>query len=572
MTHKTRIRALAGRIGALWLAVCAGLFVTGDVAAQSGAAGEGVVQVDITNVVGQDLPAWVELQSKEDPARRLTFSVPKGRAEQRVPLGAYMAYAYVSSQNTLFLVEAAELSVQKDAPAFLLLNLLEGATGNLSLQAFDKDGDCALDNVEISAGTNPEDPSSVPGGQPVAFASPVLAKQARWYCGELHAHSVHGSGRETPEKLIRRAEKAGLDFLAITDRNTLAACADAGFHSDSVVLIPAMEWGTDASGVALLYGPRTVPLPPESPAHAQTVCNRLQAQGGVFAVAHPCSSVAPWQWGVQYVNAIEVWFQDWHNLPPLALEQLGSAWTERKNGKLVSPIAVAAATTGLSGNDQASLFWQYEVKSGLKACAIAGTGTSSPDVPMGQPVTYVYALEKSAAGILDGLRRGRTFLSSGKNGPKIRILGDILDDQRADVSMGGAIPLGVETRLEVTVQGAKGKKLELLADGSPVFTKVIESDSFVHLIPVQPEAPCAFQARVITAPDKPGFGPLQVLAITSPLYAQDIAQQVLLRHPEIDPSKAWIDVRQGGGPEGKVDESTLQQRDTQGEIRPKWEF
>ena len=532
----------------------------------------GSLQVDVTDVVGRDLPAWVELHGKSDPARRLTIDVPNGRAETQVPMGTYIAYVYVYSQDTLILVDALEVNVPKDSPTFMPANLLEGASGNRPVRAFDKDGDCVIDRVELACGTDPEDAASVPGRESVRFTDAVLSKEGRWYRGELHAHSVHGGGRETVAQLIRRAEKQGLDFLAITDRNTLAACADPDFHSDSVALIPAMEWGRDDMGVALIYGPKTVPLPPASLGHAQAVCDCVQAQGGVFAVAQPCTPASPWKWGVRYVNAIEVWYSQWRQVPPVAVEQLGQDLMARHAGKLVYSIAIAAATSDLSANGQAAIFWQNELAHGLKACAIAGSGTGSPDVPMGRPLTYVYATEKSAAGILNGLRRGRTFLSAGPDGPKIRLLADVLDDRRADVSIGGAIPLNVGTRLEVTVQGAKGKRLEILVDGLPVVSKVIESDNYVHLLHVQPTTRCSYQARVIDAPAVPGFGPVDVLALTSSIYAEDITQEILLAHPEIDPAKVWVDVRPDPNAPREIDESVLEQMGAGGQITPQWEF
>jgi len=246
----------------------------------------GAVQIDITDIVGNDLHAKIELREKAEEGRGpIVFDLPDGRATERASCGTYGAYVYVYDQGIPILVDVQELAIAESDTAFLLVNLLEGTSGNRPLRAFDQDGDGALDRVEVSCGTDPVDASSIPGQELLPFSGRVLSQEAKWYRGELHAHSVYGGGRETVGQLIKRAEKLGLDFLAITDRNTMAACMDPEFHSDTVVLIPAMEWGSDEMGVALIYGPRTFPAQAETVAHAQALANRVQAQLAL-AVGH----------------------------------------------------------------------------------------------------------------------------------------------------------------------------------------------------------------------------------------------------------------------------------------------
>lgn len=516
---------------------------------------EGALQIDVTDVLGTDLHARIALRRAADGAGpEVILDVPKGRREASVPVGKYTVYTQVYESGCLILVDVRDLSVREGDTAYLPITLLEGTAGTRPLAAFDKDCDGAMDRVELSCGTNPDDAASVPGQTVVPFTDQELSKEGAWLRGELHAHSSYGEGQETVAQLVKRAERSGLDFLAIADRNTLAACQDPEFHSDKVVLIPAMEWGTDAMGVALVYGPRTVPESPDTPALAQTVSNRVQAQGGVFAVAHPCFSTSPWQWGVSYVNAIEIWCRGWRQVPPMWPEQLGEDLTEREDGKLVYSIATAAFTTRLSANGQAAVFWDKELARGLKACAIAGSGTSSPKVPMASPITYVYAYRKSVAGILDGLRRGRTFLSSGPNGPKIRFLADVLKDNRFDVNIGGVIPLQLETEFEVGVEDGQGKKLQVMRDGLPIMSAIIPSDHYIQRFVELPSRYSVYHVQVIGKAAEKGFGTVELLAVSSPIYAEDIMQQVLMAHPEVDPAKAWVDMARDPNEPSVIDE------------------
>ena len=484
-------------------------------------AGNGAIEINVTDVLGHDLHARVELQGKGSE-KPLAFDVPKGHSKVEAPLGSYKAYTSVYCLQVPVLVDVQDVNLKAGKSAFLLVNLLEGSAGNRTLLDFDQDCDFALDRVETQCGTDPKDAASVPGRETLPMNGRVFEKKEGWYCGELHAHSTYGEGKESVAELVRRAEKSNLDFLAITDRNTVAACKDPGFKSDSIALIPALEWGSDKRGVALIYGARTFPEFVDSIPQAQALVDMVQAQGGFFAVAHPCFPTSPWQWGLGFINGVEVWCRDWRGVPPMTLDNVEEDLKERVDGKLSHTIAYAAATTDLSANGQACVFYDAELVRGLKAAVIAGSNTSSANVPMGEPVTYVFAKEKSVKGILDGLRRGRTYICSSPAGPKLYFCADVLKDQKIDVSLGGIIPLNAPTRFIAQVSNAKGKEVQILLNGHPEISKSIESDPFTLQFDQTPTNYSEFRLRVISPPSKPGFGPIDVLAMTSPIYAQDI--------------------------------------------------
>ncbi len=511
----------------------------------------GTLDVDITTVAGEDLDARIDLISFAD-LPLLQLEVQNGKLEAPVPAGDYRAYVHVYHYGVPVLVDVQDIRVAEAETAFLLVNLLEGAAGRLGVRDFDYDGDLAIDRVEVAVGTDPQNAVEVPGKAVLPFDDQVLDEGPGWYPGELYCHSKYGIGAESVSELVHRAERRGLDFLAITDRNTMAACFDPGFQSDKVVLIPAMAWGTDERGQALVYGPRTMPELPRSLPEAQAECIRVQAQGGLFAVAHPCFPSVPWKWGLGYVNAVQVWCREWRQVPPLTLGLLEEEWKVREGGKedgrLVHSIAAAAATAdlaALSANAQAARFWDYETVRGLMACAVAGSSSASKRVPLGAPVTYVRAKEKSLPAILEGLRLGRTFLSSGLDGPKLFMNADVMNDGSADVNIGGMIPLDVDTMFNLTVEGGEGMKLEVLLNGRPILTKVIESQSFGQRFLQHPTHYGVYRARVVGAAKKPGegFGPLEVHAMTSPIYAEDITQELLWRIPDLDVDKTWIKLK-----------------------------
>lgn len=515
--------------------------------------GEGTVEVDITSILGRHLPARVDFLPLGE-GERVNHQVLEGHASLPVPPGAYRAYVHVYSGGVPMLVDIKDLSVEEGGTAFVLVNLLEGASNSLVLREFDLDGDLAIDRVELDSGTDPENAASIPGKKEVPRDETVLRAKGGWFRGELFAQSDYGEGKESVEKLIARAEKAGMDFLAIADLNTLASVYDEDYRSKKLVLIPAMQWGSDQYGRAIIYGPRTMPEPPLNVSAAQAECIRVQAQGGLFAVAHPCLPTAPWTWGLSYVNAVQVWFRDWRAVPPLTLEHLAQRSPSllereggRRDGRLVQSIAAAALPGRMgtkSANAQAALFYDYELIRGLMASALGGSGTSSKKVPMGEPLTYVRAREKSLPAILEGMRLGRTYVSSGPDGPQLSFRADVLNDRKVDVDIGGVVPLGVDTMFEVLVKNAEGMKLQVLRDGEPILSKVIEADGFGQRFIQHPMVQTAYRVRVVASPkkEKDGFGPIEVHALSSPIYAQDIALEVL-RNADVDVDQYALEVR-----------------------------
>lgn len=469
--------------------------------------------------------------------------VPTGRADVEFPAGPIHAYVQVLDAGVPITVAVKTLNLSPDDVVGLPIRLLEGA-GKRPLRAFDQDFDLVLDSAELEAGTDPTDPRSVPGQQTVEWPSPVLSSEGRWYRGELHAHSNHGIGRNSVKQLVQRAEQMKLDFLAIADRNTLAAAHDPNFKSNSVVLLPALEWGADDKGVALIYGPLSVPPVTDNAAEAQAICIRTQAQGGVFAVAHPCFATAPWQWPMSFFNAVEVWCRDWREVPPLWPERLAEPTRARvqfdHHSKPIFSVARAAATGGLSANGQAALFWDLELSRGMKASAIAGSNAVDA-AAMGRPITYVYAKEKSLNGILEGLRFGRTFVTTGVDGPRVSFTADMLDDGTINAGAGGGVPLHVPTRFYVQVENALGKRLEVLLNGLPIRSTTIDSDKLAYSFMTTPESYSVFRVRIIERGETPDFrqtlltrkdtpksaanaqfGIVDVLAMSSPIYAQEM--------------------------------------------------
>ena len=534
--------------------------------------GASTVFVEVTNILKQALPGYVNLVSIDNlSAPPVRLELDKGKALRPMPPGKYRAFIHVYDWDLPILCDIQDITVTQGDTSLISFELTQGV--DVPLRNFDQDFDLALDELELKAKTDPASPISFPNAEPLPFDSPVLDKRPGWYKGDLHVRSLHGGGVESVAELVKRAEKSGLDFIAITDRNTMDACYQADFKSDKIVLIPAMEWGDEKRGVALIYGPSTKPAPPSNFKDDQGVCQLVQAQGGIFAVAHPCFPTSPWQRGLRFVNAIEVWCREYRKVPGVALDKLTDEYRKRdEKGNLVYSMSLAASALELSANGQAIMFWDYETTRGLKAACIAGSLSSSPKVPMGAPLTYIFANEKSVRGLMEGLRWGRTVVAADPDAPFVDFVAEAQTKPRTlnvdltsseipkqtvaagqpDISIGGIVPLGLLVDFSVQVKNAKGMKLEILRNGWSILSKKVESDKLeMFRISDTPTSYSVYRARLSKTPTEKGIGPLEMVSMTAPIYAQDI---VPVDPTKKDPFDVWIKIKNDGLAPAKVSE------------------
>jgi predicted metal-dependent phosphoesterase TrpH len=74
---------------------------------------------------------------------------------------------------------------------------------------------------------------------PWHYSAPVI---------DLHAHSNHSDGKDSPSELVRNAAKAGVSVLAITDHDTVSGWTEAiqTAQSERIGLVPGIEVSTRA--------------------------------------------------------------------------------------------------------------------------------------------------------------------------------------------------------------------------------------------------------------------------------------------------------------------------------------
>jgi len=263
----------------------------------------------------------------------------------------------------------------------------DGADYRLTIEVTTKPGELSPDDPP--EGMPPLD------DRPARRLLPALPGH-QWLAGDLHTHTVHSDGVMTVSEVARFAAGRGLDFIAVTDHNTVSHHAElpAAAAAHAIALLPGQEVTTEA-GHANAFGEVgwiDFRAPPDDWLAA---CERA---GGLLSVNHPYGGELSWTAPMKRrPPLLEVWHWSW----------LDARWT--------LPLS----------------WWQIWNPA---AIPVGGSDWHRPgsDAPPGAPTTWVEAEEADPAAVLAGLAAGRTALSAGRDGAVLLRVGDELIASNAD--------------------------------------------------------------------------------------------------------------------------------------------
>jgi hypothetical protein len=296
-----------------------------------------------------------------------------------------------------------------------------------------------------------------------AFAPGALAQGARWYRGDLHMHTAHSdgvcasqSGASVPCPLFRTAEVAaadGLDFIAITDHNTVSQFNDERElqpYFDKLLLIPGREV-TTFQGHANVFGP---------------------TQFLDFRLAHEALAISDLEAEVERAHGL---LSINHPSIPSGESCMGCGWTvtgtDYSRVQAIEVVNGGAMTAqhGAEGPLSGIGFWEAQLNQGRRITAIGGSdnhgaGTLHPS-PIGRPTTAVYAPELSQRAILAAIQAGHAFVDvEGAHGRVLELTARL---GRQSAAMGDALaaPAGSTVDYSLHVVGVAGGHVRIVEDG-----------------------------------------------------------------------------------------------------------
>ncbi|MSS72297.1 MAG: histidinol-phosphatase [Candidatus Latescibacteria bacterium] len=240
--------------------------------------------------------------------------------------------------------------------------------------------------------------------------------------GVLHVHSNHSDGSGSVAAVVEAAQRTGVDFLVLTDHNTMRAKHEGweGWHG-STLLIVGEEVSTRA-GHCLAIG-TSDSIPRRRP--AAEIIRDIGAQGGLSFIAHPHGVYKPflrrrdhsWKdWSLKAYTGLEIWSYmfDW------ARQFKYYRWSE----------CVRHPDRLIVGPDPHTLSRWDELGRGARVVGIGGVDAHARRYPLLNVVIFPYEdlfrtvrthvlldgpLTRDAAtdrvAILNALREGRCFAS-----------------------------------------------------------------------------------------------------------------------------------------------------------------
>jgi len=327
-------------------------------------------------------------------------------------------------------------------------------------------------------------------GQGRQLSPGAPAAKRGWIKGDLHLHSVHSDGDSTLEEIASVARELGLDFVSVTDHNTVSHIAEMGWRSgfiNGIFFLRGVEM-TSYKGHMNVYGVSETPeFRVSSASELAKVVKHIRGQGALLSVNHPKPLGPDWELGdMSFADAVEVFHSVWEFNNYISLKR----WDE---------LLDKGYRLGLVGGSDA-----HEIK-GKKSLLAPGT-----------PTTWVYVEELSEEGLLQGIRSQRVFVSESPLGPKLILKASDGKHElwTGDVASSGGLDVVIQ------VEGAKAQLLRIVAGGEVVYREAITSDPLVRKVRVNVKSPYvrAEILREVADADEPYHMENILSALSNPIY------------------------------------------------------
>lgn len=290
--------------------------------------------------------------------------------------------------------------------------------------------------------------SSAPAvGEASAWPVPMTGGRGPgWYRGDLHSHTFHSDGSWDVPDLVGFWRRQGVDFMTLSDHNTLSGLAQARSIGDpSFLVMGGIELST-FRGHALAIGVRDwlewrrsdgseLPMP--------EVALQVMAAGCLYIIAHPMDPGDPGCCGCRWEH---------YDMMP------GSARVVEIWDGIWSP------------SNQEALTWFYHwLNEGRRLTATSGTDLHEEPPPgVRGAVNVVYAEDLTEDAIISAIKAGRSYVSGGPT-----LLLTVVTESGHEAMLGDTVPPGTAAAV-IRWNGAHaGDILRLNVDGRAYREKIV---------------------------------------------------------------------------------------------------
>lgn len=300
-------------------------------------------------------------------------------------------------------------------------------------------------------------------------AERVLSREERWYAGDWHTHTGHsdGYGCRFPDgsggrgchvmDVARLASERGLDFVAVTDHNTVSHHQDVFVAQESfnrLLLLRGQEV-TSFYGHANVYG---------------------------------TSRAADFTWGTSLAEQMEqdartgaVWSLN-HPGRASGATCTGCGWTLPDTPWDRVEVLEIINSGDLGAPDSGIPFWHERLNAGYRIIGIGGSDDHGAS-GVGRPTTMVRSSGLSEAALLAALRRGDVYVKPG--GPEDPDLSFRAESGNGMYHMGSTIPVvaagdSLTLHLSVHTAGQPNVDVEWIG-GAPTLVARRTTETGTHL-------------------------------------------------------------------------------------------
>ena len=297
----------------------------------------------------------------------------------------------------------------------------------------------------------------------------IKPKGPGWYAGDFHLHTHHSDGSHPMAEVMEALHGRGYDFLVLTDHNTTLGWKEE--YNDHMLVIPGIEITTFYGHAVVVNRQGEIDwFDFDKETTFDELAAELRPAGSLLSIAHPycigdpvCTGCS-WDytnlnWGA--ADLIEVWAGSWYQRRP--------------------------------ENRKALIKWEQLLNEGHRLVPVGGTDTHrlGPD-PGDCGKTYVYSDSYTRDGIMEGLRRGQVFVSSG---PLVECFMEAADGGCHGIGAEVSSAIGESCVFKGTVKGLNRRcQLELVKMGNVVqelavgpgdtefaWTEAVDGDAWYYL-------------------------------------------------------------------------------------------
>lgn len=313
----------------------------------------------------------------------------------------------------------------------------------------------------------------------IALGAPPVRAGPGWYRGDLHLHTAHSDGsckskrgRAAPCPVFLTLEAArarGLDFVAITDHNTVSqaeSLRELAPYYDDLLILAGREL-TTFQGHANIIG-TLADFEFRLGSKAAPDLGRLLArvpEEAIVSINHPGA--------------------------PSGELCMGCGWTAPIDPRIAAVEVVNGANLALTHSPEGALsglpFWTARLDAGARLTGLGGSDNHDPTAgglrSVGAPATVVHARELSAAAVLEAIRAGHVFVDVWGSPDGLLEVTARAGEARAE--MGDVLPAAAGQAVEVEAHVA----------GAPAGARLVASGPGAELLAQREVAVVAGESR-----------------------------------------------------------------------------